>query len=74
MAVAVGTGLAQVEIMGIPWAYGPLHLKLGLVALTVALALGHQLTARRSGPAVRGVVQLVILVVSLAVFWAAVRL
>ncbi|MCB9742326.1 MAG: hypothetical protein H6741_25795 [Alphaproteobacteria bacterium] len=74
MAVAVVTGLAQVKWMQLPWSYGALHLKLGLVALAAILAGAHQLTARRSSPAVRGVVQLLILVVSVAIFGAAVAL
>ena len=74
MAIALGTGVAQVELYGWPWSYGRLHAKLGLVALTVGLALYHQLTAAKSSPAKRGIVQLAILVASLAVFGAAVSL
>ena len=40
----------------------------------MVLAGIHQLTARRSSPAVRGVIQLLILIVSLAIFAAAVAL
>lgn len=74
MGLAVVTGLAQVHLMAMPWTYGRLHVKLGLVALAIALALGHQLTARRSSPAARGIVQLLIIVVSLAIYGAAVWL
>jgi putative copper export protein len=74
MAVALATGVAQVELHGWPWTYGRLHAKLGLVALTVALALWHQRTAATSSPAARGIVQLLILLASLAVFGAAVML
>lgn len=74
MAIALGTGVAQVELYGWPWTYGRLHAKLGLVALTVALALYHQLTAAKSSPAQRGIVQLLILLASLGVFGAAVAL
>lgn len=74
MATAVITGLLRVHHLRISWSYGRLHLKLGLVALVIAVALIHQLTARRSSPAVRGVVQLVILALSLAIFAAAVAL
>jgi hypothetical protein len=74
MAVAVATGVAQVHLRGISWAYGRLHLKLALVATVIVLALAHQLTARKSSPAIRGVVQLAILLVSLGVFAAAVHL
>lgn len=74
MLVAVSTGLLQVWWMGLPWAYGRLQLKVGLVGLTIAIALTHQLTARSTGPALRGVLQGLILVASLGVFAAAVAL
>lgn len=74
MIVAIVTGLGQVWWMRLPWTYGRLHTKIGVVTLAVALALFHQLTARRTGPALRGVLQLVILLVSLGIFAAAVAL
>jgi uncharacterized membrane protein len=74
MAVAVVTGVAQVQQLGWPWSYGRLHTKLGLVVLTVVLAAYHQRTAATSSPAARGVVQLLVLIASLAVFGAAVAL
>lgn len=74
MAVAIGTGIAQVELLAYRWSYGRLHMKLGLVALAVLIALGHQLTAKKSSPAVRGIVQLVIMLVSLGIFAAAISL
>jgi putative copper export protein len=74
MAVAVITGLVRAHLLHVSWSYGRLHLKLGLVALVIVTALVHQLTARRSSAAVRGVVQLVILALSLGIFAAAVRL
>lgn len=74
MGVALATGVAQVHLLGWPWSYGRLHTKLGLVVLTVVLAGYHQRTASRSSPAVRGVVQLLIVIASLAVFGAAVAL
>lgn len=74
MGIAVITGVAQVHLLGWPWSHGGLHLKLGLVALVIGLAAWHQRTASRSSPAVRGIVQLLILVVSLAIFGAAVAL
>jgi putative copper export protein len=74
MVVALATGIAQVELYGWPWTYGRLHAKLGMVGLTVALALYHQVTAAKSSPARRGVVQVLILVASLGVFGAAVSL
>jgi putative copper export protein len=72
MGVAVVTGLWQVDRLDYPW--GELGWKLSLVGVAVALALAHQLTARRTGAAVRGAIQGVILLVSLAIFWAAVNL
>ncbi len=74
MGVAVVTGVVQVQYFGFTWSYGRLHLKLTLVVVVVILALGHQLTARRSSSAVRGVMQLLILLVSLGIFAAAVRM
>jgi len=74
MAIAIATGLWQVHLMGLPWSYGRLHLKLGMVGLAVLLAGVHTLTARRTGPALRGVIQLLILIVSLGIFGAAVWL
>ena len=74
MVIALGTGIAQVELYGWPWTYGRLHTKLGLVALTLLLALYHQRTASTSSPAARGIVQLLILIASLGVFGAAVAL
>ncbi|MCA9654356.1 MAG: hypothetical protein H6712_34680 [Myxococcales bacterium] len=74
MAVAVLTGVAQVWLLGWPWTHGGLHRKLGLVALVIVLAAWHQRTAPSSSPAARGVVQLLILLVSLAIFGAAVAM
>ncbi len=74
MAIAIPTGLLQVSLMGLPWSYGRLHLKLAMVVLTVLLAGGHQLTARRSSPRARGMIQAAILLASLGVFAAAVAL
>lgn len=74
MVIALATGVAQVELYGWPWTYGRLHTKLGLVGLTLVLALWHQRTAATSSPKARGVVQLLILLASLGVFGAAVGL
>ncbi len=74
MAIAIPTGLWRVHLLGMPWTYGRLHVKLGLVALVVIVAGVHQLTAKRSPPAVRGIVELVILLISIAIFAAAVAL
>ncbi|MEM7159849.1 MAG: hypothetical protein AAF799_43820 [Myxococcota bacterium] len=74
MAIALVTGVAQVHLLGWPWTHGGLHLKLGLVALAVVLAGWHQVTATRSSPAARGIVQLLIMLVSLGIFGAAVAM
>lgn len=71
-AVAITTGLWMYADFGLPWRDA--ELKIGLVVLAGALALGHQLTARRTSPAVRGILQLAILVVSIGIFGAAVDL
>jgi hypothetical protein len=74
LAVAVVTGVWQVSRLNIPWSNDRLELKVGLVILAAGLALLHQLTAKRTSPAVRGIIQAVILVVSIAIVGAAVRL
>jgi len=74
MAVAVATGVWQVSRLSIPWSNDRLELKVGLVVLAAGLALLHQLTAKRTSAAVRGIIQAVILVVSIAIVGAAVRL
>lgn len=74
MAVAILTGIAQVEALGMAWSYGRLDAKLVLVLLAIVLAGGHQLTARRSSARTRGMIQVAILVVSLGIFAAAVSL
>ena len=74
MLIAIATGVTQVELLSLRWDYAALHLKLGLVALAIIIALVHQLTARNSKPAVRGMFELAVLLLSLAIFWAAVRL
>lgn len=74
MGIAIATGILQVMVMRMPWSYGRLHMKIGIVVTTVLVALTHQLTARQSSPRVRGMVQLVILLCSLGVFAVAVAL
>jgi putative copper export protein len=79
MAVAVVTGVIKLIRLDLDTdvrtEYGRrLFLKLSLVGLAAALALAHQLTARTTGPAVRGILQATILVVSLGIFAAAVAL
>ncbi len=72
LAVAVATGIWQVDVIGYTWSY--LAPKLWLVALAAGLALFHQLTAKRTPPAWRGALQGAILLVSILVFGEAVRL
>ncbi len=72
MVLAVITGFWQADRLGVDMGRAALVVKLLLVFLAVALAGLHQATARRSSAAVRGVLQGVILLVSLGVVAAAV--
>lgn len=72
MAVAVVTGVTQVQLLGLPWTYPPLHVKLAAVGLAVAVAAVHQFTARTASDRVRGLTQVVILAASLGIVAAAV--
>ena len=74
LIIAVGTGIWQVNEIGLSWSDDTLNVKLTLVGLAGALALGHQLTARRTSAPVRGIIQGLILVVSIAIFGVAVTL
>ena len=74
LLVAIATGLAQVHVLALPWSYHPLHLKVGLVGLTAIVALVHVRLARRLSPAARGVLEATLLLLSLGIFAAAVRL
>lgn len=74
MAIAVATGLAQLHMLHIRWSYPPLHLKLGLVGLVIIVALAHTRVANRLGPAARGMFEAVMLLLSLGIFGAAIRL
>ena len=51
-----------------------LSVKWALIGLSIALALGHQLTAKRTPPAIRGIMQLIIIVLAIGIFVAAVQL
>lgn len=66
MTVAVASGAWLVSRTGRDWA--DLSLKAGLVILAVALAAAHQLTARTSTAAQRGVLQGSVLLASIAIF------
>ncbi|GMQ84906.1 MAG: hypothetical protein BMS9Abin07_0471 [Acidimicrobiia bacterium] len=70
LAIAAGTGFYQLSRLGWPWSR--LNLKLTLVGASAALALFHQVTARRTSPALRGALQGIILVLAIAIFGAAV--
>ena len=72
MLLAIATGLAQVQILRLPFSHRPLLIKLLLVGVLIVVAVAHQLSARRSSPAVRGAVQLVIMLCTLAVVRAAI--
>lgn len=74
MLLAVVTGLGQVHMLGLPWSYPRLQMKLALVGTVIVVAFAHTLTAKRSPPALRGVVESTILLLSFAIYWAAVRL
>ncbi len=72
MAIAILTGIINYTSLGLGWSR--FSLKGTLIILSIALALWHQLTARRSSPAVRGIGQGIILILAVAIFGAAVVL
>ena len=80
MGVLVITGVAQVIRLPDGFtsprgSYGRLlFIKLLLVGLVAALALFHQMTAATTSAKTRGLIQGLILVLSLAIFWVAVQL
>jgi len=71
-AVAIITGTWMYTDIGLPWE--DFSTKGTLIILAGGLALLHQLTAKRSSPAVRGIIQALILIVSIGIFGAAVVL
>jgi len=72
LATALVTGAWMYTDLGKAWAaFGT---KGSLIAIAAGLALVHQSTAKRTSPAVRGIVQLVILLASIGIFGAAVAL
>jgi uncharacterized membrane protein len=71
LAVAVATGLAQVHMLALPWSYRALQVKVALVAVTALVALAHVRFARRLGPAARGALEAILLLLGLAMFGAA---
>ena len=70
--VAIVTGTWMYTTIRLPWE--DFSTKGSLIVLAGGLALLHQLTAKRSSPAVRGMIQLLILIVSIGIFGAAVTL
>ena len=72
MGVAILTGIVNYTSLGPGWSR--FSLKGTLIILSIALALWHQLTAKRSSPAVRGMGQGMILILAVAIFGAAVVL
>lgn len=72
MAIAIVTGTWMFTEWGLAWSR--FAIKGTLIAVAVFLAAIHQITASRTGPALRGIIQLAILVVSIGIFGAAVTL
>lgn len=72
MAVALLTGFLNYTSLGLGWRR--FELKGALIALSIGLALWHQVTAKRTSPTIRGIGQAVILILAVAIFGAAVVL
>ncbi len=71
-AVAIVSGVWMYTEYGLPWSQ--FELKGTLIVVAGGLALIHQFTAKRTPPAVRGIIQLAIMVASIGIFGAAVAL
>jgi len=71
LVIAIATGLTQVHMLHLPWSYRPLTIKMGLVAVTALVALGHVRFAKRLAPAARGALEGILLLLTLAIFLAA---
>jgi putative copper export protein len=71
LLVAIATGLTQVHMLALPWSYRPLAIKVGLVAVTALIAIGHVRFAKRLAPAARGALEGILLLLTLAIFLAA---
>jgi len=79
MIVAIATGVIQLSEIdvsgGIDSRFGRvLFVKLLLVGAAIALAAGHQVTAKNTSPRVRGIIQGLILLTSLGILASAVGL
>ena len=72
MGVAVASGVWLFFFWHLP--ASEFAVKWSLIGLSVALAFGHQLTAQRTPPAIRGVTQLIIMLLAIGIFIAAVQL
>lgn len=72
LSVALISGTWMYTEYELPWAR--FELKGTLIVLAGGLALIHQLTAKRTPPAMRGIIQLSIMVASIGIFGAAVAL
>ena len=72
MGVALVAGTWLYTEWGLPWSR--FALKGTLIATAIVLTFIHQITARRTSPPVRGIIQLAILMVSIGIFGAAVAL
>lgn len=72
MGVSLITGTWMYTEWGLPWS--DFALKGTLIAIAIVLAFVHQITAKRTSPAVRGIGQLAIVVVSIGIFGAAATL
>jgi putative copper export protein len=74
--VAMGVAVASGVWLYVFWNLqaSDLSVKWALIGLSIIIALGHQLTARRTPPAIRGITQLIIIVLAVGIFVAAVQL
>jgi putative copper export protein len=72
MGVAIVSGLWLFDFWNLQ--VTDLSLKWGLIGLSIAIALIHQLTAKRTPPAIRGITQLIIMLLAVGIFIAAVQL
>lgn len=69
---ALITGIRMYTELRLPWE--DFGVKGMLIAIAGGLALLHQFTAKRTSPAVRGIIQLMILIASIGIFGAAATL
>jgi len=72
MGVAIIAGTWMYTEWGLPWS--DFAIKGTLIATAIVLTFVHQITARRTSAALRGIIQLAIILVSIGIFGAAVAL